>query len=59
MLATENAREVATPGPERTSAEAARPAERPRSCPRRDICRSLLCQANRIDLSCIGSRKGN
>jgi hypothetical protein len=62
MLATENVRAVGTFGPKHTSAptaETAGHAEWPRPCARRDVCRSLLCQLNRNNTDCTGSRKGN
>ena len=62
MPATENGREVATLTPERTPAPIAEMvgrAEWPRPCARREICRSLLCQTSRTNMSCLGGRKGN
>jgi hypothetical protein len=62
MPATESTREVATRSPERMPAPIAEMvgrAEWPRPCARSGICRSLLCQTNRTNMSCPRQLKGN
>jgi hypothetical protein len=62
MPATEHALTAGTMGLERMSMPAAAiagHAERRWPCARREICGSMLCQINRTNTDCPGSRKGN